>query len=49
MSLRNTFVEVIHKVGLEDKTLVVLVGDISHFRFQPFAKDCPTKKVLWQK
>ncbi len=41
MSLRNTFVNTIHEVGLNDESLVVLVGDISHFRFQPFAKDCP--------
>lgn len=41
MSLRNTFINTVHEVGLEDESLVVLVGDISHFRFQPFAKDCP--------
>lgn len=41
MSLRNSFVNTIHEVGLEDESLVVLVGDISHFRLQPFANDCP--------
>ena len=40
-TLRNTFADVLHKIGLEDPNLVVLVGDISHFRLQPFAKDCP--------
>jgi len=42
-TLRNTFADVLHKVGLEDPNLVVLVGDISHFRLQPFAKDCPER------
>ena len=40
-SLRDSFAEVLHRVGKEDPNLVVLVGDISHFRLQPFAKDCP--------
>lgn len=40
-SLRDSFAEVLHQVGREDPHLVVLVGDISHFRLQPFAKDCP--------
>jgi len=43
VNLRNTFVNIVHEVGLEDESLVVLVGDISHFRFQPFAKDCPAR------
>lgn len=29
------------EVGREDPNLVVLVGDISHFLLQPFAKACP--------
>jgi transketolase len=29
------------EVGLADPRLVVLVGDISHFALQPFAKACP--------
>ena len=41
MALRNSFTDILHKVGKEDPNLVVLVGDISHFRLQPFAKDCP--------
>src|SRR3989344_6110182 len=40
-SLRDTFAEVLHRVGKEESNLVVLVGDISDFRLQPFAKDCP--------
>jgi len=42
-SLRDTFVETIREVGLKDEKLVVLVSDISHFRLQPFAKDCPER------
>lgn len=40
-SLRDTFAEVLHQCGVKDERLVVLVGDISHFRLQPFAKECP--------
>ncbi len=40
-SLRDSFAQILHNVGREDSNLVVLVGDISHFRLQPFAKDCP--------
>lgn len=40
-SLRDSFTEVLHRVGREDQNLVVLVGDISHFRLQPFARECP--------
>ncbi len=40
-SLRDTFAQVLHQVGKEDPNLVVLVGDISHFRLQAFAQDCP--------
>jgi len=39
--LRDTFAEVLHELGKEDPNLVVLVGDISHYRLQPFAEDCP--------
>lgn len=39
--MRNTFTETMLEVGLEDPNLVVLVGDISHFALQPFAKACP--------
>jgi transketolase len=41
MSLRNTFVNTLYEVGVQDENLIVLVGDISHFRLQQFAKDCP--------
>ncbi len=40
-SLRDSFAEILHDVGKEDPNLVVLVGDISHYRLQPFAQDCP--------
>ncbi len=40
-NLRNDFPKVVHEVGLRDPNLVVLVGDISHYRLQGFAKDCP--------
>src|SRR3989338_8781678 len=40
-SLRDTFTNTLHQVGKEDPNLVVLVGDISHFRLLNFAKDCP--------
>ena len=40
-SLRDSFADILHQVGREDENLVVLVGDISHFRLQPFAKECP--------
>jgi len=43
MSLRDSFVNALQAVGLEDKSLVVLVGDISHSRFQSFAKGCPRR------
>ncbi len=40
-SLRDSFVQVLQEIGRQDKQLVVLTSDISHFRLQPFAKDCP--------
>ena len=40
-ALRDSFAEILQNVGKEDQNLVVLVGDISHFRLQPFAKECP--------
>ncbi len=39
--MRDTFAQTMHDVGLTDPSLVVLVGDISHFALQPFAKACP--------
>lgn len=40
-TLRQQFADTMFEVGLEDPRLVVLVGDISHFILQPFAKACP--------
>lgn len=40
-SIRDQFAETLLKVGEEDPDLIVLVGDISHFKLQPFAKACP--------
>ena len=42
-SLRETFAEAITEIGLEDKSLIVLVSDISHFRFEPFFDKRPTQ------
>lgn len=39
--LRQEFADTMLSVGLEDPRLVVLIGDISHFILQPFAKACP--------
>jgi transketolase len=41
VTMRQQFAETMLQVGLEDPNLVVLVGDISHFSLQPFAKACP--------
>jgi len=40
-SIRQQFADTMLAVGEEDPDLVVLVGDISHFILQPFAKACP--------
>jgi len=40
-SIRNQFAETMLEVGQQDSRLVVLLGDISHFIMQPFAKACP--------
>jgi len=39
--LRNTFVDTVTEVGLLDPKLIVLVSDISHFRFRPFFEKRP--------
>jgi len=39
-SMRQQFADTMLEVGQEDPNLVVLVGDISHFILQPFAKAC---------
>ncbi len=40
-SIRQQFADTLLAVGQEDPNLVVLVGDISHFLLQPYAKACP--------
>jgi transketolase len=40
-SVREQFAQTMLEVGKEDPKLVVMVGDISHFSLQPFAKACP--------
>lgn len=40
-SIRQQFADTMLQIGQADSKLVVLVGDISHFNLQPFAKACP--------
>jgi transketolase len=40
-SIRQQFADTMLDVGKKDQSLVVLIGDISHFILQPFAKECP--------
>lgn len=39
--MRQEFADTLTEVGRSDKNLIVLVGDISHFRLLPFAAACP--------
>lgn len=39
--IRQQFADTMLEVGQSDPNLVVLIGDISHFILQPFAKACP--------
>ena len=39
--IREEFADTMLEVGLQDPSLVVLVGDISHGILQPFSKSCP--------
>ena len=39
--IRQEFADTMLEVGKEDRRLVVLLGDISHFIMQPFAEACP--------
>lgn len=39
--IRQQFADTMLEVGQNDPDLVVLIGDISHFILQPFAKACP--------
>lgn len=41
--LRETFADLMLEIGSKDKTLVVLVGDISHEILKPFAKKFPDR------
>ncbi len=41
IKMRQKFADLMQEIGLRDSKLVVLVGDISHFALQPFAKACP--------
>lgn len=41
--IRQQFADTMLSVGQDDPNLVVLVGDISHFILQPFAKACPDR------
>lgn len=39
--IRQQFADTMLEVGQKDPNLIVLLGDISHFIMQPFAKACP--------
>lgn len=39
--MRQEFADTMLEVGRKDPNLIVLIGDISHFILQPFAKACP--------
>ncbi len=39
--IRQQFADTMLAVGTQDERLVVIVGDISHFKLQPFAQACP--------
>ncbi len=41
--MRQEFADTMLEVGRQDPNLVVLIGDISHFILQPFAKACPDR------
>ena len=40
-TIRQEFADTMLEVGQKDPNLLVLIGDISHFILQPFAKACP--------
>lgn len=42
-SVREQFANTMLEVGRNDPNLIVLVGDISHFILQPFARACPRR------
>lgn len=39
--MRQEFADTMLEVGVKDPNLIVLIGDISHFILQPFARACP--------
>lgn len=39
--MRQEFADTLLEVGVKDEKLIVLVGDISHFKLVPYAKACP--------
>ncbi len=39
--IRQQFADTLLEVGRRDDKLVVMVGDISHFKLQPFSEACP--------
>lgn len=39
--MRQEFADTLLEVGKADKNLIVMVGDISHFRLAEFARSCP--------
>lgn len=43
MNLRFQFAQTVHELAHIDKNIVVVVGDISHGIFKPFAKDYPSR------
>lgn len=42
-ALRQEFADTMLGIGKEDPNLIVMIGDISHFILQPFAKACPDR------
>lgn len=40
-AIRQQFADTMVSIGRQDPELVVIVGDISHYALQPFAKECP--------
>jgi transketolase len=41
--MRQEFADTMIEIGTKDDKLIVLIGDISHFILQPFAKACPNR------
>jgi len=43
MNLRHQFSKTVHELSKSDESIVVVVGDISHGIFQPFAQEFPSR------